>query len=266
MSFDGARGCTVLFGGTDGATLFSDTWEFAGLDWSPCATTSAPPARHGHVQVYDTTRQRTVVYGGASATGALRDTWTWDGVAWSPLVTAHRPDAGEGVCAAYDADRQEVVLFGGDGTRGELWRLRDPGLGTWLPQGTGCSTGYGDLTLTAINNAAIASVMQFSVDHLPSHFALLASVWFGFDDQQWNGAPLPASLAVAGAPACYVRLDPQVPTWAANAGTGHASSSIVVPNLPAFVGMQIFAQAVAWDLLTGTVTTSNSLAARLRGY
>lgn len=263
MCYDVPRDRVVLFGGANGTTVFGDTWEFDGADWTQRSPATSPPARHGHVQVFDRQRARTIVFGGAGGTVGLRDTWLWDGTDWSLLVGPAAPDVGEGTCAAYDSDRQEVILFGGIGTRGEVWRLRDPGLGTWQVREVGCATGYGDLTLTTPDRAVIAAVTRLQAANLAPHWAVLASAWFGFDDRQWNGVNLPVSLAGAGSPACFVWAAPAVPVWLSNLGTGAATASVPIPYVPAVVGLPIFVQAVSWDFSTGVIATSNLLAARI---
>src|SRR5439155_1054868 len=63
MTYDSARGVTVLFGGFSpiGYRL-SDTWEWDGQNWTQRSAANTPPARWGHTMVYDTIVHR--VHGG----------------------------------------------------------------------------------------------------------------------------------------------------------------------------------------------------------
>ena len=48
MSYDGARGVTVIFGGEgNSGALLGDTWEWDGSEWSQSATSAAPTPRRG---------------------------------------------------------------------------------------------------------------------------------------------------------------------------------------------------------------------------
>jgi hypothetical protein len=262
LCYDIERDRAVLFGGTDDSMFYDETWEFDGVLWTQLSPLASPGARADHVQVYDATRHQTIVFGG-QAGAELRDTWTWDGTTWTELSTAHTPDSGVGVCGAYDSDRRELVVFGGVPSRGEVWRLRDTGLGAWASDSQGCDTGHGNLTLTSADPIAIGAIDRLTLHNLPNHYAVLASLWLGFRDQQWNGTPLPASLESIGSPGCFVRMEPTIPSWFAIQGNGEANLTLSVPNAPVFVDLPIFAQAACWDLLTSHITTSNLLAGRI---
>lgn len=265
LSHDAPRDRVVLFGGTDGTLAFADTWEFDGVHWHQSNPTTAPPARFGHVQAFDGVRAFTVVFGGSNGTTDLRDTWTWDGTSWTQLITSRAPDVGSGLCGAFDARRQELVVFGGADSRGETWRLGDPTLGVVTSRGHGCDLGRGDLRLASPDEMRIDQGMRLQFDRLPTHFALLASAWAGFQDQQWNGAPLPYSLANLGAPACFVWADAAVPFWLENHADGSAVATVAIPNAPHVVGLPLYLQAVAWDLTTGAFGTANALQGRIGG-
>jgi hypothetical protein len=116
MAYDSLRGKTVLFGGTDNGTHFSDTWEWSGSNWAQ-VTTAGPSPRSLHAMVYDGQRARVVLFGGYSATNMRHgDTWEWDGSQWTqqqPLATGPIPRTGHAM--AYDSQRGMTVLFGGVG-------------------------------------------------------------------------------------------------------------------------------------------------------
>lgn len=125
MAYDGARGRTLLFGGsalTGG--VFGDTWEWDGDEWTQVEDTG-PDARFGHDVAFDAARGRVVLYGGKAGDGSLRgDTWEWDGSAWTQLEDTG-PDARTDLRLAYDAAAAKTVLFGGsaaaDTLRGDTW-------------------------------------------------------------------------------------------------------------------------------------------------
>ncbi|MHC4607163.1 MAG: hypothetical protein ACYTAF_09565, partial [Planctomycetota bacterium] len=71
LTFDSARGVTLLQGGWDGVTTyFADTWTWDGLEWtnvSPGGTAGVhhPEGRRGYGMVFDTARGVAVLFGGA---------------------------------------------------------------------------------------------------------------------------------------------------------------------------------------------------------
>lgn len=77
------------------------------------------------------------------------------------------------------------------------------------------------------------SDVNFSVSNLPFGICILM---FGFDNVDWNGAPLPLEMGWLGAPGCYLRIDPVV--------------FPVIPGtytLQSAAGSGIYAQAVSLD-------------------
>ncbi len=121
MAYDAARGRVVLFGGGDGVnTIYGDTWEWDGSNWSQPHADVKPPARLNASLTYDAARGRTVLFGGATVqagvTGWLADTWEWDGATWSQRASATSPSARSSAGMVYDSQRGRVVLFGGIGS------------------------------------------------------------------------------------------------------------------------------------------------------
>jgi hypothetical protein len=122
--YDSARDRFVTFGGSAGrGSALGETWELSGGGvWSKVPGAS-PPARQGHVMVFDSKRNRVVVFGGAGA-GApgqpppqFADTWEFDGTTWTEKrVSGPGPRGGAG--AAFDSKRGVVVIFGGAGPNG----------------------------------------------------------------------------------------------------------------------------------------------------
>ena len=112
MSYDSARGQTVLFGGSG---FLADTWEFDGNTWTQ-RQVSGPPGRELGPMAYDSTRRVSVLFGGNSVPGYLQDTWEWDGSTWTRRFTANQPSARDWSAMAYDGRRHVAVLFGGFAT------------------------------------------------------------------------------------------------------------------------------------------------------
>ncbi len=115
LAYDRARNVLVAFGGFDTTTNIDDgnTWEWsAGSGFVKRTLLPSPPARSGHVMVYDRARSRIVLVGGG-ATQLLDDVWEYDGSTWSQPTPAISPPPRRAACAAFDADRGVTVVFGG---------------------------------------------------------------------------------------------------------------------------------------------------------
>jgi hypothetical protein len=116
MAYDSARGRVVAFGGGGGITfftLFADTWEYDGSNWTQVQATDAPVARMWHAVAYDSSRARTVLFGGGDASIDHGDTWEYDGSNWKQVTTVAAPSARRLYALAYDSARGRTVLFGG---------------------------------------------------------------------------------------------------------------------------------------------------------
>jgi hypothetical protein len=79
-------GGVLLFGGSDGANLLADTWEWDGASWTKLAVTG-PSGRVGHAMALDASRGRVVLFGGETNTETLADTWEFDGTTWTSVAT-----------------------------------------------------------------------------------------------------------------------------------------------------------------------------------
>jgi hypothetical protein len=73
MVYERARRRVLLLGGDTSR----DVWEWDGVDWTPVAMCTRPPARSGPALAYDARRRRVVLFGGFDITTQtyLTDTW-----------------------------------------------------------------------------------------------------------------------------------------------------------------------------------------------
>jgi hypothetical protein len=152
MTYDSARGVTVLFGGSDfyATGNYGDTWAWNGAIWVRVAT-GGPPARNSHAMAFDARRGVVVLFGGMNAdiidTSLFVDTWEWNGTAWSFISTAGRLGLTprRWPLMWYDSGDQKLTIFGGTYSRrngdgsythtilADVWEGRPPG--TWVSFG-----------------------------------------------------------------------------------------------------------------------------------
>ena len=114
--WDSARSRVGLFGGSaaSSSTIFSDTWEWDGTNWTQRTLTGAP-TRAAHTVAYDTGRQRMVFHAGYASGGASTGTWEL-GTAWQQTTPTNPPPASYGAAEAFDPVSGTVVVVGGLGT------------------------------------------------------------------------------------------------------------------------------------------------------
>jgi hypothetical protein len=126
-SFDTAvyhpeRQSIVTFGGSDGAQVYDQTWEWDGNQWSNRTLASARPAgRWGSALAWDGHGGRIVMFGGFENAdypfrAADASLWEWDAGTggWTALhpASAARPSARGLHDMVWDPVRRRVVLFG----------------------------------------------------------------------------------------------------------------------------------------------------------
>ena len=91
LTYDSARGVTILFGGLNAGVWFSNTWEYDGVSWREVTPIdpegdSSPVGRFAHAMAYDTARGVTILFGGFDGSSHLSDTWAYDGVSWREVT------------------------------------------------------------------------------------------------------------------------------------------------------------------------------------
>ena len=103
----------------------------------------------------------------------------------------------------------------------------------------------------------IGNTLSVDLVNLPSPLGILS---MGFDDQTYNGSPLPLPLGPFGMPACLLNIAPQASVLA-TATAGTATVQIPIPNAAYLVGtvfyQQVFSPAPganARGVLAGTST------------
>lgn len=185
LTFDLARGETLVFGGMRGGTYLADTWAFDGTSWHQRVTAASPPARFLPALAFDSHRNRAVLFGGRIANNTpVDDTWEYDGSTWSQVSTPNAPSP-RTTSLVFDSHRGRIVLFGG--TTGTSTYTND----TWLYDGT---------TWTPVNTPngpATASDPSLAFDTARGRTVLLQSTQvvttWEFDGTAWAIAPTTTS-------------------------------------------------------------------------
>jgi hypothetical protein len=250
MVFDSTRGVTLLFGGNLSATnpaCYGDTWEWNGTYWLEHFGVGGPAPRTNHSMAFDPTRGVTVLHGGSfpfgAAGGPYYDTWEWNGTQWTNRqVTVQLSWA----AMAADTQRRRVVLFGGVGSNGPTDATLAYAVTTYVasltPYGVGCPGPTGVPLLAGLPGSLprLGATLNLQLSNLPTS-AFLGLGLVGFDNQSWNGLPLPQPLDPLGFPGCFAFLAPAQSYTLISVG-GTAPWSIAIPFLPAFAGLQFYLQ------------------------
>jgi len=112
LTYDAARGRTVLFGGwSPSGEPLDDTWAWDGTRWQQIAAAGPTPRDH-HAMTYDGRHGTVVLFGGWDDT-YLGDTWTWDGDQWHRTATSGPSARGGKPALVYDSRHASVLLYGG---------------------------------------------------------------------------------------------------------------------------------------------------------
>ncbi len=111
MAHDISRNRTVLFGGTNNAVNFGETWEYDGVNWVQMSPTMSPSPRYWPRMAYDAVRGVCVLFGGNVGSG---ETWEYDGLTWTLRTPATQPPARFSQGMWYDLARARVMMFGGN--------------------------------------------------------------------------------------------------------------------------------------------------------
>lgn len=122
MTYDANDRYVLLFGGFNGTSYLSDTWEFSHGLWVQLSTSPSPSPRANAAMTYDSEDNYLVLFGGRNSGGALGDTWQFVGGTWSQLNPTTSPSAryGAGIVDAPNNSKGSkggqpnlVLLLGG---------------------------------------------------------------------------------------------------------------------------------------------------------
>lgn len=268
MAFDRLSGRTILFD-------FSSTFAWNGISWTWIPTNSPVGGGLGglsSVMVYDSIRNVAVLFGNFVSTFYTNTTWEWNGSVWAEAVQAG-PLPGYGHAAAFDSNRNACIAFGGyissNTLTGNTWSYSD----NWIYAstsflGSSCpgSAGAPSLTVQGGSVPRPGTSLQLQLGNLPV-VATVCIGFFGFDNQQINGQPLPASLAPYGMPGCNIYTD-IFSTQFLFTLAGSVPWVVYVPPLTSMLGTHFYPQALVFDPLAGNqagIISSNAIDA-LIGY
>jgi hypothetical protein len=113
-----AVGGTLLFGGTNTGTYFSDTWLVSGDQFTRLFPANSPTGRSLAPTSCDTMHGQVVLYGGSLLGNVANgETWKFQNGTWVLINGNSPPGARQGHSMVYDSTRGKVVLFG----KGAVW-------------------------------------------------------------------------------------------------------------------------------------------------
>ena len=132
MAYDPSVGVVVLFGGTDGINVFTDTWEFdlTLRQWSQVVPAQSPPMMQDTPLVYHASTARHILFGMNIGTMGM-ETWAYDAAlnTWANRAPSGSPSPRVQHAFAYHQLRGRTVLFGGGtfggGILSDTWEYND---------------------------------------------------------------------------------------------------------------------------------------------
>lgn len=261
IAYDRVRDRVVMQGGDVVQSSLSDTWEFDGVDWQQFPGTFTLQAVRDPALAYDVAREVVVALAFGPTNGALR-TWQWNGATWTEALPNDPPPTRS--LPGLLPTPAGLLSFGGVADAfpvvypSDRRLLRSPFLATSTAFGLPGVSVAGPLTLAVTGSGPwLGSRVHFDVAGVPP--IALPGLWAGSSRTQWNGAPLPADLALLGWPDTIVRVALEIFVPVLNLGTGSARAFVDLPPTPTLVGLELHLQAFTFEPLNGALTASNGL-------
>jgi hypothetical protein len=123
MTFDEARGVTVLFG--EGGDFIDGKWESSSEIWEGSGKTwikrvgGLRPSYDEFALAFDSNQAVSILFGGRRESRVTSELWTWNGSELH-FIGIHGPPPRASHAIAYDRARSQLVLFGGVGGDGSF--------------------------------------------------------------------------------------------------------------------------------------------------
>jgi V8-like Glu-specific endopeptidase len=118
--------------------------------------------------------------------------------------------------------------------------------GTFASFGTGCGGATGIPVLAQSGVPDLGGSVTYTVTNLDPGADRGGLLMLGVSDTVWNGAPLPADMAVVNMPGCLLLVAPLLNHWlTTNFGT--TAMTLPIPNLPEFLSVRFYGQYFAHD-------------------
>lgn len=247
-AYDLARDRLVVYGGWDGVTLLTDTWEWDGANW----TLANPQGSGGPGQLSvpamtnEPAFQGVVLHGGWRSTGYSNATWAWDGAAWTqrnvpnplPLPTSLSPT----LTMSPDTTRGRLLLTLDDSS-GQL-AIWVHGQSPYVEFGAGCAGASGIPQLAACpgSRPRLGTTFCVAVDNLPAtnHAVFMAMAF--------QVATPWLDLGSIGMPGCFQLLPNGFAVqWVARSAPTQAVWNLPIPVSTAFLGVRFANQAIVYD-------------------
>ena len=252
MTFDPSNGRVMLFGGTGD----DEVWEWDGLTWRGQVPTGPKPSSASVVALLtDELRRRVLLLERRGAPGAeTAAVWEWRGASgqWRQLSNHAVPRSISWSASVYDwggavydsvADR--IILL----TDAGVWSL-GPAAAYATPFGAGCPGSRGRPALSA-SSPPVLGDQGFALTLGP--VAPWAPVLVGVSSSA-SPVTLPRS--------CRFYLPSSVVWATAVSGAATATLALPIPNAPAFLGAELYAQGLVLDpngALFGGIALSDAL-------
>jgi hypothetical protein len=163
------------------------------------------------------------------------------------------PTARKDAQLVFDTSANRLLLHGGGcgtGFSDELWEIQLPVFARSEVIGVGCAGSNGVPALDIANGTlpVIGTTVDFVYDNGPTIAGFIPIMSIGFDDQSFQGLPLPIPLAALGLSGCTLYHSADVSNqFLATATAGQSTWSLSLPNNPGFLGQEFFFQGLHFE-------------------
>jgi hypothetical protein len=212
-AYDTARRRIMIYGGFDGNSVRTETFEYTGAEWQPIAAAGGSLFATEMYAAYDITRREFITFGGTGGSIVGFGNQTHE---YTPRCTAFFSQYGEG-CDTTSVGIAAVSVLDPDGPGPVPPSL--PRLGQTYQ-------------------------MQFSNIPATTPFPSFVIVAVGLSNTSFNGLPLPFPLSVLGLPAeCNLLCSTDLLEVRA-APSGLVTFDVPIPSNNALFNMPIYSQAI----------------------
>ncbi len=245
MFFDTSSGRVVLVDLSMAQTI-ALYWEWTGANWIQRFPQALPPTRLGQVAVDENSGVALAVFTPSPIAqpralniigGQVEELFP---SVWPAMRIYHH--------LVHDSVRDVFVLHGGQSAFNgspfaDTWELQLGPNASYTTSGAGCMSSGGMPTIAPQSGDLpyVNSIFNLQVSGMP--WTGPAFMWVGFSNQFYGSVPLPANLAILGAPQCNLLISPDVLMAIPNV-LGTSVWSLPIPATP---GLSFYNQAVVFD-------------------
>lgn len=212
-AYDSARQRLYLYGGFDGLTFSTATYEYTGDRWSPVTVGAGPTASTEMYAGYDAQRRKFVAFGGVGFVFS-NETWEFNGT------------------GAGNSTTPIVGMFG---------------------DGCATSVGVAEGRVVATNQPVVNTTYQIEWTGLPDpddtlpDTPIAAILFHGLSNRTFQAITLPFELSLIGLSGCNLLVSPDISEIVVGTDTSITTSLFLPATAPSLINVALYSQILIPD-------------------